>query len=105
MFLEAGLEVEMRSWGRVGWLSTITGKPMPSPPPVTLFILRGTRGSVPAAANANVDIFSQPPEEIAERLVAADREKAGEVWRALGERLASSMSILFLSGHGIENRR
>jgi hypothetical protein len=42
---------------------------------------------------------------IADLLVAADREKAGEVWQALGERLASSMSILFLSGHGIENPR
>jgi hypothetical protein len=104
MFLESGLDLEMRSWGRVGWLGTITGKPMPSPPPVTLFILRG-RATVSAAANANVDIFSQPSEEIAERLVAADREKAGEVWRALLDRLASSMSILFFSGHCIANPR
>jgi len=42
------------------------------------------------------------PEEIADLLVAADCEKAGEVWRALLDRLASSMSILFFSGHGIE---
>jgi hypothetical protein len=45
------------------------------------------------------------PEEIADLLVAANRDKVGEVWRALGERLASSMSILFLSGCGIENPR
>jgi hypothetical protein len=32
---------------------------------------------------------------IADLLVAADREKAGEVWRALLDRLASSMSIFF----------
>jgi hypothetical protein len=70
---------------------------------VTLFILRGGRETVPAAAN--IGIWYQHPEEIAERLVAADRKKAGEVWWALSDRLASSMSIFFLSGHGIENPR
>jgi hypothetical protein len=40
---------------------------------------------------------------IADLLVAADREKAGEVWQALGERLASSTSILCFSGHCIAN--
>jgi DNA N-6-adenine-methyltransferase (Dam) len=45
------------------------------------------------------------PEEIADLLVTADREKAGEVWRALLDRLASSMSILFFSGHCTANPR
>jgi hypothetical protein len=43
-------------------------------------------------------------EEIAE-WVMADPDKAAEVWRALLDRLASSMSILFFSGHCIENPR
>jgi hypothetical protein len=103
VLLESGVNLEMRSWERVGWLSTTTGKPHPSPPPVTLFILRGSRETVPAAAS--IGIWYQHPEEIAERLVAADRKNAGEVWWALSDRLASSMSIFFLSGHGIENPR
>ena len=45
------------------------------------------------------------PEEIADLLVTADREKADEVWRALLDRLASSMSIFFFSGCGVENPR
>jgi hypothetical protein len=45
------------------------------------------------------------PEEIADLLVTADPDKAAEVWRALLDRLASSMSILFISGHCIENPR
>jgi hypothetical protein len=44
------------------------------------------------------------PEEIAESLMA-DPDNAAEVWRALLDRLASSMSILFFSGHCIENPR
>jgi hypothetical protein len=71
---------------------------------VTLFILRGSRETVPATA-ASIGIWYQNHEEIAERLVAADRKKAGEVWWASSDRLASSMSIFFLSGHGIENPR
>ena len=59
--------------------------------------------TLPAAAK--MDLWHQDPEEIADLLVAADREKAAEVWRMLGERLASSMSIFFFSGHGIENAR
>ena len=101
VLLESGVNLEMRSWERVGWLSTMTGKPHPSPPPVTLFILRG-RETVPAA---NIGIWHQHPEEIADLLVAADREKAGEVWRALLDRLASSTSILFFSGHCTANPR
>ena len=41
------------------------------------------------------------PEEIADLLVMADPDKAAEVWRALGERLASSMTVLWLAWHGI----
>ena len=38
MLLEAG--AELRSIGRVRWLEVDTKKPMPSPSPITLFILR-----------------------------------------------------------------
>jgi hypothetical protein len=54
---------------------------------------------------ALTDIWHQDADTIADLLVAADREKAGEVWRALGERLASSMSILFFTGHCIGKPR
>jgi hypothetical protein len=83
-----GVTVEMRSARRVRWLHTLTGKPAPSPPPITEIILRRVSATVPAAANAG--IWHQHPEEIAERLVAADREKAAEVWRALGAQLGLS---------------
>jgi hypothetical protein len=52
---------------------------------------------------ALANIWHRDADTIADLLVAADREKAGEVWRALGERLASSMSILFFTGYCIEN--
>jgi hypothetical protein len=40
------------------------------------------------------------PEEIAESLMA-DPNNSAAVWRALGGRLASSMSVLFLAWYGI----
>jgi hypothetical protein len=76
---------------------------------------RGARGYPSLSMSAVVDeyercetqalanIWHQDADTIADLLVAADREKAGEVWRALGERLASSMSILFFTGCCIEN--
>lgn len=39
LLIEAG--AEMRSLGRVKWLETDTGEPMPGPSPITAFILRG----------------------------------------------------------------
>src|SRR5258708_5239984 len=41
------------------------------------------------------------PEENADLLVAADPYNAAAVWRALGERLACSMTVLLLAWHGI----
>ena len=57
-------------------------------------LLRGKLVAAQALARYN-------PEEIADLLVTADREKAGEVWRALGEWLASSMTVFWLAWHGI----
>jgi len=42
LLLEAGAEV--RSLGRVKWLSTADGTPCKSPSPITLFYLRGNNG-------------------------------------------------------------
>ena len=60
------------------------------------------------------DIWHQTPDKIADWMIAADREKAAEVWRAWGARLTSSefsgssrttpMLALFLSGHGIKSK-
>jgi hypothetical protein len=63
------------------------------------------RGSVTIPTAVNIDLWSRTAEEIADWMIAADREKTGEVWRLLGERLASSMSIVFFTGHCIENPR
>jgi hypothetical protein len=98
VLLESGVNLEMRSWERVGWLSTITGKPHPSPPPVTLFILRG-RDTVPAAAN--MGLWNGNVDSIVEWLMV-DPDSAAAVWRALGARLASSMSVLLLAWYGIK---
>jgi hypothetical protein len=65
-------------------------------------ILRRGSATVPAAAN--MDLWNGNADTIVEWLMV-DPEKASEVWRALGERLASSMSIVFFTGHGIENPR
>jgi hypothetical protein len=55
-------------------------------------------------AQALTDIWQKGPEEIANWMIAADPEKAGKVCVALLERSsASSMSILFFSGHCIGN--
>jgi hypothetical protein len=95
--LEAG--AEFRSARRIPWIDPKTGLPATtSPSSNMLAILRGK----PVVSK---DLSRYNPEEIADLLVAADREKAGEVWRALLDRLASSMPILFFSGHCIENPR
>ena len=39
LLLEAG--AELRSLGRVKWLSTLTGEPMKGPSPITFFYLKG----------------------------------------------------------------
>ena len=97
LLLEAG--AEFRSARRINWIDPKTGQPATtSPSSNMLAILRGK----PVLSE---NLSTQNPEEIADLLVAADREKAGEVWRALGERLASAMSILFFFGHCIENPR
>jgi hypothetical protein len=98
-----GITVEMRSLGRPPFKHTLTGKPNPSPMPAMAIILRRGTASIPALAN--IDLWNRTAEEIADWMIAADREKTGEVWWLLGERLASSMSIVFFTGHGIENPR
>jgi hypothetical protein len=50
---------------------------------------------------AAVNICHLEPDKIVEWLMT-DPDKAAEVWRALGARLASSMSVLLLAWHGIE---
>jgi len=70
--------------------------------PAVAIILRRGSATVPAAAN--MDLWNGNADTIVERLMV-NPDKATEVWRALGERLVSSMSILFFSGHGIENPR
>jgi hypothetical protein len=101
-----GITVEMRSLGRPPFEHTLTGKPNPSPMPAMAIILRRGTASIPAPAN--IALWNRTAEEIADWMIAADREKTGEVWRLLGERLApslmllSSQSILFIHacGHG-----
>jgi hypothetical protein len=55
-------------------------------------ILRRGTATIPAAAN--IDLWNRTAEEIADWMIAADREKTGEVWRLLGERLAPSLLLL-----------
>jgi hypothetical protein len=88
VLLESGVKLEIRSWERVGWISTITGKAQPSPPPVTLFILRPAGETVPA--NANLGKWDGDADSVADWLMA-DRNKAAEVYRDLGARLGLSM--------------
>lgn len=52
---------------------------------------------------AMTDIWHKEPEEIADWMIARDSGKAGKVALALLERSASSMSILFFSGHCVGN--
>jgi hypothetical protein len=52
------------------------------------------------------DIWHQPADKIADWMIAADPEKAGKVCMALLERSsASSMAILYFSGHCIGSPR
>jgi hypothetical protein len=97
-----GITVEMRSLGRPPFEDTLTRKPNPSPMPAMAIILR--RGSATIAAAANIDLWNRTADSIVEWLMM-DPDKATEVWSALSERLASSMSIVFFTGHGIENPR
>jgi hypothetical protein len=107
-----GITVEFRSARRVQWLHTLTGEPHPSPPPITQVILRRDNATAPTARN--MDVWDQEPEEIVEQLVSANREKAAEVWWALGARLASAefsgsslatpILALFLSAYGINSK-
>jgi site-specific DNA-methyltransferase (adenine-specific) len=91
--LEAG--AEFRSARRIPWIDPKTGQPATtSPSSNMLAILRGKPVVPKNLPRCN-------PEEIADLLVSTDPEKAGEVWRALGERLASSMTVFWLAWHGI----
>jgi hypothetical protein len=94
-----GMTVEMRSLGRPPWKHTLTAKPHPSPLPAMAIILRRGSATVPAAAD--IDLWNRTGEEIADWMIAADREKALEVYRVLSARLASL--IFFFSGHGIHD--
>jgi hypothetical protein len=60
-------------------------------------ILRRGSAAIPAAAN--IELWNRTAEEIADWMIATDREKAEEVCRLLSARLASL--IFFFTGHGL----
>ena len=95
-----GITVELRSLERPPWKHTRTGTPNPSPMPAMAIILRRGSATIPAAAN--IDLWDRTAEEIADWMITADPDKAGKVCMAVLERSsASSMAILYFSGHCI----
>jgi hypothetical protein len=97
-----GITVEMRSLGRPPFEHTLTGKPNPSPMPAMAIILRRGTASIPTPAF--IDLWNRTAEEIADWMVAADREKAHEVYWELCARMPTM--VLYFPGHGIvENNK
>ena len=61
------------------------------------------RGSVTIPTAVNIDLWSRTAEEIADWMIAADREKALEVYWALCARMPTM--IFYFPSHGlVENR-